>query len=57
MKNFKEYLLKKLKSYSIKDIIISSHAEIRMIQRQISAEEVIDNIINPIWVLLIACIL
>ena len=47
MKNFKEYLANKLKSYSEKDIIISSHAKIRMFQRQINKKEVIDNIINP----------
>lgn len=47
MKNYKDYLLKKLKLYSREDIVISSHAEIRMIQRQINKDEVIDNIINP----------
>lgn len=47
MINNKEYLIKKLKKYTKKDIKISPRAEIRMIQRQIKKEEVIDNIINP----------
>ena len=36
-----------LKSFKRKDIIISDHALVRMFQRQISQEEVIENIINP----------
>jgi hypothetical protein len=39
-KNFKKYLIKKLESYSKEDIIITPHAEIRMIQRQIDKNEV-----------------
>jgi len=46
MKNFKDYLVKKLAHYSKEDVLISSHAEIRMIQRQIDKDEVIDNIIS-----------
>jgi hypothetical protein len=42
---FKVKLL--LKAYSEKDIIFSTHAEIRCIQRNISKEEVIANILNP----------
>jgi len=42
MKNYKDYLIKKLSLYSKEDIIISSHAEIRMIQRQINKKDVID---------------
>jgi hypothetical protein len=47
MRNYKIYLIKKLKLYSVRDIKITSHAEIRMIQRQINKEEVLNNIINP----------
>ena len=47
MKNFKEYLIEKLKLYSKDDIQFSNHAEIRMLQRQINKVEVINNIINP----------
>ncbi len=47
MKNYSNQLIKKLTSYSKKDIIISKHAMIRIKQRQIDAEEIKENIINP----------
>lgn len=47
MKNFKSLVVEMLKSYSEKDIILSAHAEIRLFQRQINKEEVINNILNP----------
>lgn len=43
----KGYLIEKLKGFKRQDIVISSHALIRMAQRQISEGEVIENIINP----------
>jgi hypothetical protein len=47
MKNYKDYLLLKLSTFSKEDIIITTHAEIRMFQRQINKEEVINNILIP----------
>lgn len=47
MKNYKIYLIEKLKSFNINQIIITKHAKIRMIQRQINKEEILNNIINP----------
>ena len=47
MKKFKEYHIEKLILYSKDDNQFSNHAEIRMLQRQINKEEVINNIINP----------
>lgn len=45
--NYKDYLIKKLSLFSKEDIVFSQHAQIRMIQRQLNKEEVINNIINP----------
>ncbi len=40
-------LKERLKIYSRDQIIISNHAFIRMVQRQITEEEIIENILNP----------
>lgn len=48
MRNDREYVKKRLKSFSKNDVIITPHAEIRMHQRQINKDEVIGNIVNPI---------
>lgn len=45
--NYKNYVKKRLKEFNKEDIIITDHAKIRMIQRQISEKEVIENLINP----------
>ncbi|MBI2151993.1 DUF4258 domain-containing protein [Candidatus Woesearchaeota archaeon] len=45
--NYKEEVLNKLKQFKKEDIIISTHALIRLKQRQISEAEIIENIINP----------
>lgn len=47
MKNCKDEVLELLKEYNSESILITSHARIRMIQRQISEKEVLENIINP----------
>lgn len=46
--NCKDYVIKRLKSFHKEDIIISDHALIRIIQRQMDADEIIENIINPV---------
>lgn len=46
-KNYKDYLTTKLSEYHREDIIISEHARIRAIQRQLDINEIIENIINP----------
>jgi hypothetical protein len=43
----KDVLKKKLKNYSRGQIIFTSHAEIRAIQRGMNLEEIRNNIINP----------
>jgi hypothetical protein len=45
--NYKEYLKNKLSKYDKNNIVITSHALIRLSQRQINPEEVIENILNP----------
>jgi len=45
--NYKDYVVKRLKSFKREDVIISYHAMIRLAQRQISDEEIIENVINP----------
>ena len=45
--NYKDYVVKRLKSFSKEDVKFSPHAEIRIIWRQIDKNEVIENIINP----------
>jgi len=42
------YIIEKLKHYQKDQIIISEHARIRAIQRQLDINEIIENIINPI---------
>ncbi len=46
--NYKDYVKEKLKLFHKEDIILSDHALIRIMQRQINSEEIIENIINPI---------
>ena len=45
--NHKDYLITKLRGYSKNKIIISDHARIRAVQRQLEVDEIIENIINP----------
>ncbi|MFA5797258.1 MAG: DUF4258 domain-containing protein [Candidatus Woesearchaeota archaeon] len=45
--NCKDELITLLKPFRREQIIITPHAHIRMIQRQISENEVIENILNP----------
>lgn len=45
--NYVQYVKDKLKSYDKKNVIITTHALIRLEQRQIDKKEVIDNLINP----------
>ncbi|MFH1682365.1 MAG: DUF4258 domain-containing protein [Candidatus Woesearchaeota archaeon] len=45
--NCRDYVVNKLKSYHKDQVIISEHARIRLIQRQIDPKEIIENIINP----------
>lgn len=45
--NEKEYAKEKLKAFTKKDIIFTYHVKIRMLQRQLTEEEVVENIINP----------
>jgi len=45
--NDKDYVINKLKQFHRQDIIISKHALVRIVQRQIDKEEIIENIINP----------
>jgi len=47
MTNYKNYLIRKLQDYSKKDIILTTHVKVRIIQRQISKKEVIFNLTNP----------
>lgn len=42
-----EELKKKLRTYKKQDIVITSHAEIQAIVRQIDLDEVKNNIVNP----------
>jgi hypothetical protein len=45
--NYKDHVIDLLRRFSRKDIIITAHTLIRLEQRQIDKEEVIENIINP----------
>ena len=47
MHNYRDYVIKRLKKFTKKDIVITKHALIRIKQRQINEEEIIENIINP----------
>jgi len=47
MKNYKGLLVKILLGFDKQSIVITNHALIRLRQRQIETEEVIENIINP----------
>lgn len=42
-----DYVFERLSSFNECDIVFSTHAQIRMKQRQIDASEVIKNIMNP----------
>jgi hypothetical protein len=46
--NYKDEIVKILKLFDREKVIISEHARIRIIQRQLSVEEIIENIINPV---------
>ena len=45
--NYKERVIEKFKKFKNKDIIITHHAELQSIFRNISLDEIRDNIINP----------
>ena len=45
--NYRDYVIKRLKSFKEKDIILTTHTLLRIAQRQIDKREVIENIINP----------
>jgi hypothetical protein len=45
--NYKDYVVERLKGYSEKQIIITSHTLIRLVQRQIDENEIKENILNP----------
>lgn len=45
--NEREYVQEKLRHYKKKDVILTDHVLLRMHQRQITVEEVVENIINP----------
>ncbi len=45
--NEKRSLVERLKTYSKKDVIFTSHAKIRAVQRGLNLEEVKENIVNP----------
>ncbi len=47
MMNCKDELTEKLRKYKKEDVIITTHAEAQAIFRNISVEEVKENIINP----------
>ena len=47
MKDYSNVLIKKLKSFTKEDIVISHHATIRIRQRQLNVNEIKENIINP----------
>lgn len=42
-----EEIKKKLKSYSVDDIVLSDHALIRCFQREIAKENILNNLLNP----------
>jgi hypothetical protein len=45
--NYKDHVIKRLVGYNRNQIVFSDHARIRIIQRQLDSEEIIENIINP----------
>ena len=45
--NYRDQVKQKLKDFDEYDIIISSHALIRIRQRQIGQHEILENILNP----------
>jgi hypothetical protein len=45
--NQKTYVESRFKTYDRDQIIITSHATIRLLQRQISEDEIMENILNP----------
>lgn len=45
--NERQYVKGRLQTFRREDVIITPHARIRMTQRQVPEEEVIENIINP----------
>ncbi|MFH0978323.1 MAG: hypothetical protein V1837_03390 [Candidatus Woesearchaeota archaeon] len=45
--NEREYIRSKLAKFRKDDIIFTEHTEIRLLQRQLKREEIIENIINP----------
>tara|TARA_B100000315_G_scaffold230260_1_gene240519 strand:- start:160 stop:507 length:348 start_codon:yes stop_codon:yes gene_type:complete len=45
--NYKEYVISRLKKFDKKDIIFTDHSLIRIRQRQLDKDEIIENIINP----------
>jgi len=47
MDNQRDYVTKRLRSFCRSDVVISDHARIRLLQRQISEDEIIENVINP----------
>ena len=46
--NYKDQVAEKLKLFKKEDISFTTHALVRMRQRQISEEEVVENLINPV---------
>lgn len=46
--NYKEYLFQRLKCYKKEDIVFTEHAMEQAIFREMSIEEIKENIINPI---------
>lgn len=45
--NHKDYVINKIKDTSKENIRFTSHADIRIKQRQLDKDEIIENIINP----------
>ncbi len=45
--NFQDYVVNRLKAFTKRDIIFTSHALIRITQRQIEKKEIIENLLNP----------
>jgi hypothetical protein len=46
--NHRDYVKERLICFKREDIIFTDHAEIRIIQRQLSKTEIIENILNPV---------
>jgi len=45
--NYKDYVINKLSTFKKEDVILTDHTRIRIIQRQLKVEDIIENIINP----------